>query len=298
MNYKDREELYAGEILHHVDYPKTDHWLPGDNKELYDKHCKDDSLRHILELNGFYPYTPITYNINRQGFRDNRDLSLEKPGNFIAIGCSITAGDGLFQEQTYAYKLEQQLEQPVYNLGLPGRGHEAMFRVLSYYVPKLRPKAVFLQTTSTTRRELFSSDNGKIVVYEPVGHWSVDDNPDNDKQAIDTKLRMLADQDVYFASKRTFYAIDALCKHNNVELYVLDGWNLILQKRLNTEGMATDLARDLRHAGPLYHTRLAEQFLKAYNTKTPINDIYDESLYIQDILPTGHIRKSIRKTPN
>lgn len=284
MNWTESPHLYNGEILHDKTYPRTDHWLPGDSKELYDAHCNDADKLHVLIQNDYYPYKPIDYYTNEQGFRDPRDLSLEKPGEgFIAIGCSNTYGDGLFREQTYAYKLEQMLSAPVYNLGLPGRGHEAMFRILSYYIPKLQPKAVFLQKTSTYRRELFSSDNGTIVVYEPIGNWTVDpDNPDNDKTEIDMKLRMLSEHDAYFASKRALHGINSLCHTYNTELYILDAWQLMVNKRLDTQGLASDIARDLKHPGQEFNTRIAEQFLKAYNNKTSISDITDDSLYITD----------------
>lgn len=284
MNWTESPHLYNGEILHELTYPRTDHWLPGDSKEMYDAHCNDADKLDILIQNGYYPYKPIDYYTNEQGFRDPRDLSLEKPGEgFIAIGCSNTYGDGLFREQTYAYKLEQMLNAPVYNLGLPGRGHEAMFRILSYYIPKLQPKAVFLQKTSTYRRELFSSDNGSIVVYEPIGNWTVDpDNPDNNKDEIDMKLRMLSEHDAYFASKRALHGINSLCHTHNAELYILDAWQLMVNKRFKTQGLGLDIARDLKHPGQEFNTRLAKQFHVAYNNKTSLSDITDETLYITD----------------
>lgn len=54
-----------------------------------------------------------------------------KKGSIVTIGCSYTAGEGLKENQTFAYKLNKETGRTVYNRGICGTGPQMVYRQLS-----------------------------------------------------------------------------------------------------------------------------------------------------------------------
>ena len=272
MEFAELDKLYVGEISHGETYPNEVTWLPGDSLELYNQHKASPTHAELLAKHGWDKDPErLTYYHNAQGFRDHRDFNEIDPKTAcrLAIGCSVTYGEGVMYADTFPSVLERTTGVPTYNLGLPGRGLEAYFRVLSYWLPRLQPDMVYLQKTSTYRREVFNDDMNDLTGFEPIGAWSIDDNPDNPKGDIPMKIRLLSDYDVYLNAKRSLFAIESLCRQNNTELRIIDDW-----KYISNINKIASFGRDLQHPGKDWHRQVAQLFEEAGKP-----DLSDEDLY-------------------
>ena len=54
-----------------------------------------------------------------------------KKGAIVTIGCSYTAGEGLQENQTFAYKLNKYTGRTTYNRGVSASGPQLVYRQLS-----------------------------------------------------------------------------------------------------------------------------------------------------------------------
>lgn len=82
---------------------------------------KEVSMKAIKEKTTNLKADDVSYKISELGFR------LENPLDFISkgvgvFGCSITYGIGVPAEKTFCGQLQQKINLPVYNFGIPGAG--------------------------------------------------------------------------------------------------------------------------------------------------------------------------------
>jgi hypothetical protein len=86
----------------------------------------------------------------------------------LFIGCSLTEGVGVALEDTFAYKLSQELDMDYYNLGLAGSGADLLSENLSMWLGNIgkKPKLVVLQWPAPNRyyKEFHEG-------LTPVGAW-------------------------------------------------------------------------------------------------------------------------------
>jgi hypothetical protein len=102
--------------------------------------------------NGWFAGVPVQ--INRLGFRDPREYSLQKKANtfrILVMGDSVTFGHGAVFLTTYPYLLEQQLvawnpaiDWQVWNLGVPGYNTRQELLYLKEVAPTFQPDLVIL----------------------------------------------------------------------------------------------------------------------------------------------------------
>lgn len=101
---------------------------------------------------GWFAGVPVA--INRLGFRDPREYSIEKPpGTFriLVLGDSVTFGHGATFETTYPFLLEQRLKAwrpdvrwEVWNLGVPGYNTRQELAYLQEVGPRFQPDLVVI----------------------------------------------------------------------------------------------------------------------------------------------------------
>lgn len=132
-------------------------WLTADTNERFRANCKDSYARKFLET-GNWIDNKFTYKFNSHGFRG--DEFVESPNDSIVfLGCSHTVGIGIPYETTFAYIVATRLGLRNYNLGLGGGSNDSAFRVGSYWIPKLLPKAVVLVSPEPSRFEIVTMDS-------------------------------------------------------------------------------------------------------------------------------------------
>lgn len=96
---------------------------------------------------------PIIYSVNSLGYRmkefDQIDWS-----NFMAVfGCSFTAGTGLPLEETWSYRIAQELKHDLVNAAIPGGGNETILLNLTRLLSSGKlPKLVIISWSSLVRK--------------------------------------------------------------------------------------------------------------------------------------------------
>ena len=134
-------------------FKKDFHILRIETQEGYDLDIDfnptyDKLINSIDKSRWYYTDKKIWYHNNEYGFRSD-NMSTIKDNNYIlSFGCSYTFGVGLFYEDTYSYKLSQELDLKNINLGMPGSSSKEMLYNTTLFVnsyKKRLPKYVVYQ---------------------------------------------------------------------------------------------------------------------------------------------------------
>lgn len=234
---------------------QTVDWLPTDSEERFRESIKDPIKYEYLKNMGWHQPGAFTYKINSAGFRgDEFDI-----GNdcIVTLGCSYTIGTGLPQEQVWPWILGGKLGLPVCNLAWGGTSSDTCFRLAQYWLPKLKPKHVFMLTPPRDRVDVYTAGNQDLPYWETL-------------MASDQSKIFLNDNFIkYWFSYRenqniniekNKLAIEMLAKNNNSGFAVLDA-----DAESSTAKSNVGCARDFMHAGPVGHRALAEKMLNIAN---------------------------------
>jgi hypothetical protein len=146
------------------DFPCGEHlrscelsWLGSDTLENYRR-------------NGGHPLygeRDVSYCLNRFGFRCPE---FDDPGDIrmVAVGCSVTQGQGLPQRALFHERLAERLRLELsrsvvnWNLGVGGGSNDLIARVLCLALPLLDPDIVVVNFTSLERREYYTPANDRM----------------------------------------------------------------------------------------------------------------------------------------
>lgn len=217
-------------------------WWPTDTQELYLKNLNDSTARQQLEHNGWIN-ADITYQHNSHGFR----TSEFEPGDyFVTVGCSLTFGTGVHQNQAWPELLSQRLGLKVYNLAIPGSAADTCYRVVEHYVPRLKPKFVVLLEPDSSRLEIFF-DN-KPTIHVPS-------NPDPHRFMNGQWLRAwyTSDHNMQTHSQKNVNAMAHVCQSSSADFYCYRS-----EFFPDFYSRIGGFARDLQHPGVKFHSALAE----------------------------------------
>jgi len=250
-------------------------WFQGDSEKNFLKNRSE--YKEKLNLPFPWDNKDIDYRINKHGFRGDEIENINNgQDTFIALGCSITFGQGVSEEQTWPSQLGRMLGMKHYNFGAPGRGYETSFRLLNYWLPILKPKYVFMFVNPGTRREYFNqhakAGNGK---YMSLGAWSARDN-----NYTDHELEMfLNERDSEISRSRALYAITGLCNTYNTPLDISelqDDHIIAAVRKIYAKDLNSEKARDMEHPGVSFHEKLAKDFFRMHTEKfdTKIQALY------------------------
>lgn len=234
--------------LEHAD--KSLHWEAYDSQERYNNNIKTQYA--LLKKYGWLD-KEIIYKFNKHGFRcpdfDNKPC-------IMFLGCSHTLGLGLNIEDTWSYLVHQTLNLGYVNLGQAGSSHDTAFRLAYYWIPKLKPKIVFLLKPEISRCEI--AYNGFNNFFAPC---MFDEEIISDKKEYLKwyKLWVSEDSNYFLNSEKNTLGINEICRRYNSKFYYLDTeYFLSLECRV-------DLARDLSHLGILSNRLFAEKVLSVIN---------------------------------
>ena len=126
--------------------------------------------RHWAQRNSTVSYTDINslgvphdtqYTFNNYGFRTAHDQEFYYAWSPIAVGCSITLGVGVKLDQTWHSHIDTSC-----NLGQDGGTVETVYRLLQYWVPKIRPARVRVLAPPMGRREVWTEES-RAVQFSP-----------------------------------------------------------------------------------------------------------------------------------
>jgi hypothetical protein len=168
-------------------------------------------------------------------------------------------GIGLPIESTWPELVGKELGLKVYNLAWGGNSADTCFRLAEFWVPRLKPKAVFMLAPPQARFELLlASGLLKAEVFMPAAE--IADNHAN----YDNYLKHWYGQDdnSRLNHKKNKLAVKALCDELEIPCQIYDANDHMAWSREEV-----GYARDRMHAGPKGHERLAGIILDDWRKK-------------------------------
>ena len=135
----------------------------------------------------------IIYRYNNKGFRcDDFDSYQNHPCRILFAGCSLTEGEGLSLEDTWAKQFhkmvckEINLDIPYWNIAVAGTGLDQLVRYLYHEGNILRPQIIVSYLPFLERRELYHNksllsnmeidSNNKIFFQEEYVNYQTEKN--------------------------------------------------------------------------------------------------------------------------
>jgi len=109
------------------------------------------------------------YTYNELGFRAD---SIYKDGfKVMSIGCSLTEGVGINDNETWPHNFIQHIPNGVdLNFGMGGRSNDYICRCLMTYYDTINPDLVLIMYTQPHRKEIYTKD-GNIEPFIPTVSW-------------------------------------------------------------------------------------------------------------------------------
>ena len=107
----------------------------------------------------------VEYEYNNYGYRNPQSQEFYYTHRPIAVGCSITFGQGVALAHTWHHLIEHHC-----NLGQCGASLETVYRTLKHWMPKIKPSHVRLLTPPMGRREVWQS-YGALQMQPSNSYW-------------------------------------------------------------------------------------------------------------------------------
>ena len=216
--------------MHHNFWLKnqTVSWNGSDTKDRFHLNCKDPQKLKLLKDLGWYSSNGgISYTFNSFGFRDEE---FDQRPCGIALGCSHTEGVGIPQSAAWPRVLTKITGTHTWNLGVGGSSIDTCFRLLDYWLPRLKPQFVTMCIPPADRVEVFDRSNPASLM-----------NTQTDPDYLHSYFKVWAsdDSNAVISKRKNMLAIQHLCDLAQVPLRYIDSAEWI------TEGYA----RDLMHHG-------------------------------------------------
>lgn len=132
-----------------------------------------ERVNGIFNTSGSDNSQKCTYTYNEYGFRGD---SFTKEGfKVLSLGCSITEGVGVNDDETWPSYLTKRIPNSVdMNFGYGGRSNDYISRCLLTFFEMVKPDLVLIFYTFPERREHIREEDGEIEPYmvKPWGYFT------------------------------------------------------------------------------------------------------------------------------
>ena len=266
MKHLTNDILKCRNNLDELNFEKNNTYpfIPCDSEELFNKNLERENRNYSLL---YYLKNPIKYSLNNEGFRTPDDFNSEDEGN-VYLGCSHTFGIGHHLENTWSYKLNQQIGGKFWNLSVGGTGVATHFRLLFGYYKELKIKNIFHYAPKYPRYEFIINKTPRnFIISNYNKNWL---NQFGD--LMETCL--LTDEQCEYNWITYTSAIRGIASEIGCNYYLIDRsdkWDGRNDKSL--------LARDIIHHTTLLQHMVFKDFLKMYNPKMLDNIENDLSVF-------------------
>lgn len=208
------------------------------------------------------PWKPFTYKINEYGFRYD---TTPKKKTICFIGCSITFGVGLAQDEIFPELVTNQLgsEWQCINLGMPGSGPDIQTINLNWALNNFKIDKVVWYMSDPMRQSFWKNS---LHLVNPSFS-----NSQTDGQKFINHLVEFEDNTLMKTSWN-LYSTFSLLKSKNVDTYfrcwIGEYHSMImpLMREFNIKDFGNmknmDKARDDMHHGPLSHKQFSEYLVE------------------------------------
>lgn len=223
-----------------------------DSKKNWDKISTILKTRKKLEQLGWLD-NPIKYRYNSDNFRS---IEFEEPHDAIAcFGCSHTEGEGVRQEFRWTDVLANELGLKCYNLGEGGSGINSHYENVSIWVPKLKPKAVFVFASYPWRYDIHYKNSMVTLNHNIYNHLN-----NLELRQFEIMFQMLGEDDrnAELNYNKSMEAIKYICQRLDIPCVIIP-----CEEYWKTDEIDRQ-ARDLQHPGEKQHARIAQTMLKEY----------------------------------
>lgn len=231
---QDSEELYKQNLETNLEELHKNGWkhhkpLPEDRVigYKYDYNPEDPLINDWVNL---------SYRINSHGFRGEEMPTASKKRSVLCLGGENTFGIGMPEGKLWTTLVGQTLKVRAYNLGMIQGNVQSAFRVLMYWLPKIKPAHVFLLTPANGYEYITEADIKRTptsIIPTTEDHWVIQ---------REMGLR----------------AIKSLCEQFNTPLTIDDGQSDDYFSLYPEH----DLSRDLNYFGQKRHIHIAMSMLK------------------------------------
>jgi hypothetical protein len=258
------------------------HWDPlGFTSSTFDKvqqYRKNKKLNQIMgELSG-----KCTYTYNELGFRGD---SIKKDGfKIMSIGCSLTEGYGVNDNETWSHYLSKMIPNGVdLNFGVSSTSNDYISRCLTTFYDIIKPDLVIIFYTFPQRKEYVDENNNienVMVRHDHTKFWF----PHHYEKHICESIIELSNENIDLTN---WYRNHLLIKNfleNKKCKWVWNGdliqnneikeFNRVDGGFLNDNNNFLDYAVDNLHPGPLTNKRYSEtlfNFINEDNTKLSLS---------------------------
>lgn len=167
--------------------PTTAKFIFADNKPNLDKNLK------IMGPDWHYATKEVIYTRNRNGYRAPEWDQVDWRESIVVIGCSMTYGVGVSEDETLSHYLNLLQGRPVINLGYPSCSNEVIVHNLATLMLKCpAPYAVIVNWTTLDRFAFWGKD------HIAMGPWTQKNEIDDDVPLADLfKWRNYSEKNKY-----------------------------------------------------------------------------------------------------
>jgi hypothetical protein len=147
--------------------------------------------------------------------------------DWLAVGCSHTAGYGVEQEEIYISQLSRCYDRPIHNAALGTGNHAVCYRNIQLWVEKYGcPELIIAQWPNPVRRTIWEGDLGNLCTIQ---------SPDT---LFQTMVKT-GENNFYVDWMSSILAANQLCKYLGIRIIniLLENVDLRYHKILNNHGV-------------------------------------------------------------
>lgn len=204
----------------------------------------------------------IIYTHNELGFRGD---SIQKKGfTIMSIGCSMTEGVGVSDNETWPYQFNNLIKNGVdFNLGMGTRSNDYICRALFTFYELLKPDLVLIMYTSLQRREVYTKD-GSVEPFMPTYQFGYTKETEDGK-GIQTHLTELQNDNEDFINWYKNHQLIKLFLESKRCNWLWNGWmgvptDYMESNRFDGEYRNfIDKGADNSHPGPIHNKEYAKK---------------------------------------
>ena len=235
------------------------------------KYQLKERINQIYTTSGGDNTNLCTYTYNELGFRGD---SIKKEGfKVMSLGCSITEGVGVNDNETWPAQFSNQIENSVnFNFGTGGRSNDFICRCLMSYYDLIKPDLVLIMYTFPHRREIYTEDNC-IEPYIPAKSWGKLLETE-EGQIIQSSMDILQNDNSDFINWYKNHQLIKLFLESKKCNWLWDGKHLSTNyqefNRFNVlDNFKMDLGSDNLHPGPKHHNYYGKVLYDYISIKFP-----------------------------
>lgn len=104
------------------------------------------------QMKNVYPkINPIDYKVNSYGYRCPDFNIVDWKNSYVLLGASNIFGEGVLEDETINYYLQEMLNMPVINLGFAAASNQHLLLTMSMLAKKHKPKMWLVSYLDTSR---------------------------------------------------------------------------------------------------------------------------------------------------